>query len=427
MTLLLLACAEPTVYPAGPEVFDEPLEVHESDDFLFAVDRINRIDLEVDEDAQEILRTQRRMSYPRDEVRVEAWVDGEEVGEIGLRMRGGLGSFTRFDHKPKWELDFNEYSGERFHGLESLSLNNMIEDCSSLRETVSAAAYGLAGAPTSRTGYAQLFVNGQDYGLYTVIETQDDRWLDDTFPSNDGTFYDGKYQYKGGVVPYFVDFGAGRDHWFDQEEGEEGDRAEIAAISAAVEQGQMGSSLWSLVDWDNLLRVLAVERFLGDDDGVAGFPNNYRVYFQPGLPMRLVRWDLDASLFVADGQVALRYDHYTDAPGMSLARLCMDDADCRALFDTIAEDVQIALMNGDLLELAQRAAFRTQRAAEEDPRRGCRPNEVINAREAILAYLETGDFAVRTDEDREEEDYGCQHTAPKGLLEVLTLLLARRR
>ena len=72
MTLLLLACAEPAVYPNGPEVFDEPLEVHEDDAFLFAVDRINRIDLEVDEDAQEILLAQRRMSYPRDKVRTRS-------------------------------------------------------------------------------------------------------------------------------------------------------------------------------------------------------------------------------------------------------------------------------------------------------------------------------------------------------------------
>ena len=84
----------------------------------------------IDEDGLEILRAERRFSYPRRKVRADATIDGEWVGDIGVRMRGGIGSFSRFDHKPKLELDLNEYTGERFHGLESLSLNNMISDCS---------------------------------------------------------------------------------------------------------------------------------------------------------------------------------------------------------------------------------------------------------------------------------------------------------
>ncbi len=415
----LFACYGPGDYSAGPEVFDEPLAEHEGDDWLFTAERINRIDLEVDEDAQEILRAQRRMSYPRDKVRVEAWVDDEELGEIGLRMRGGLGSFTRFDEKPKWELDFNEYSGERFHGLESLSLNNMVSDCSSIRETVAAAAYTVAGVPSSRTGYAQLFVNGQDYGLYTVIETQDDRWLKDHFATNDGTFYDGKYQYKGGVVPYMVDFGLGRDHWFDLEEGEEGDRAEIGAISAAVEDslesGRMDPALWELVDWEQVLRLTRAEQFTGDDDGIAGLPNNYRVYFQPGLPMAMSRWDLDGSLRLSEGQVAFNAAGWEE-PGSRLLQVCFADEDCLAIWDELGPEVEEALLDGRLHELATQASTLTEEAAVQDPRRECGPR-LQDQREAILDYLLTGEEA---EVDWEEED--CSHSGRGGLLATVSVL-----
>ena len=86
------------------------------------------------------------------------------------------------------------------------------------------------GIPTSRTGYAQLFVNGEDYGLYLVVESQDDRWLKRNFEDRSGNLYDGKYVYSG-YWPTIVDFGKGLDHWFDLEEGEDVDFEDIGTIS----------------------------------------------------------------------------------------------------------------------------------------------------------------------------------------------------
>ncbi|MDP6933974.1 MAG: CotH kinase family protein, partial [Myxococcota bacterium] len=197
---LLAACEETPGYGTGPDTWSEPIE-HDGDDWLFSSSRINLVELEIDEDAMEILRAQRLFSYPRDKVRAQAVIDGEVVGDVGVRIRGGLGSFRKIDRKPKLEIDLNEFSGERFHGLESLSLNNQVYDCSGLREPLAYAAYGMAGVPTSRTGFAQLYLNGQDYGLMLVLETQDDRWLKQNFEDGDGNFYDGKYVY-GGMFPY---------------------------------------------------------------------------------------------------------------------------------------------------------------------------------------------------------------------------------
>ena len=143
--------AEP--YGTGPLVYDDPI-AHPDDGFIFSSERINRIDLEIGDDALEILASQRLLSYPRDKVRAEGMIDGEPLAEVGVRLRGGLGSFTPFDTKPKLEIDLNLFSGDRFHGLESLSLNSMSEDCSGLVEAVGFAAYGKMGIPTSRTSYA---------------------------------------------------------------------------------------------------------------------------------------------------------------------------------------------------------------------------------------------------------------------------------
>ena len=54
--LAILACAPPE-YGTGPVVYDDPVP-HEGDAWLFSHERINRIDITLDEDALEILRAE---------------------------------------------------------------------------------------------------------------------------------------------------------------------------------------------------------------------------------------------------------------------------------------------------------------------------------------------------------------------------------
>ena len=104
-------------------------------------------------------------------------VHGNRQEPIGVRLRGRLGSFQRFEDKPKFNLDLNEYSDQRPFGLERLALSSGGMDPSKLKEVLGAQLMALADVPASRAGFAQLFINGEDYGLYITIEAQDDRWM----------------------------------------------------------------------------------------------------------------------------------------------------------------------------------------------------------------------------------------------------------
>ena len=403
LALLAAACAPPE-YGTGPEVFSEPTE-HIGDSWLFSATRINRIDLELDADAVEILRSERGFSYPRNTVRAAATVDAEFIGDVGVRLRGGLGSFRAFDKKPKFELDLNEFSGERFYGLESLSLNNMITDCSGMREALAYHAYHLLDVPSSRTGFAQLFINGQDYGLYLVLESQDDRWLRRNFLDGSGNLYDGKYVYSG-YWPTIVDFSTGRDHWFDLEEGTDVGFTDITQISRAVErtdqQGYIDDDFAALVDWERLASLLRVEQWLGDDDGLQQGPNNYRVYFEPGRPMVVHRWDTDGSFPVSvkeDSASAVDFDasNWEQDDGSSLSRSCLADDACRQRWSEQESAVADALSDGRLLALGEQLHALVEEGVLGDPRRYCEEDEDTVSDEAILAYLASGDLAATSD------------------------------
>jgi MYXO-CTERM domain-containing protein len=423
---LLLGC-EPTAYDDGPDVFSAPVP-HDGDAWLFDVGRISRIDVELDDDALEILRAEHLTDYPRSKVRGQVVVDGESVGDVGVRLRGALGSFTSIDEKPKLELDFNEFSGERFHGLESLMLNNMREDCTSVREVAAYAAYAHAGVPTPRTGYAQVFVNGQDYGLYLVLEAEDDRFLKRTFSDRGGRLYDGKYAW-GGFMLKTLDFDRGRDDWFDLEEGEPNDWLDIKRVSAEVanarETGVMGPDLWDDVDWERLIRQFVVEDFVGNEDGYLSFTNNYRLYFQPHGSMVMIPWDADATFVLSEqGQMIEPELEFNGA----LAEVCDADPDCRARWDQLHVSVTADLLDGTVLAETQAAVDTIGDAVLGDPRRDCNQGDVAD-QQSILEYLATGDRVAGV--ERQDDEEGCSTgAAPAGrvaALAVLGILALRRR
>jgi spore coat protein CotH len=392
----LLACA-PSEYGSGPEVWSDFAE-HHDDGWLFEHGRINLIELEIDEDAERILRSERTFTDPRNEVPATASIDGEEVGVISVRLRGGLGSFRRYDEKPKWELDFNAYSGERFHGLEALSLNNAVGDCSMIREVLAHSAFLEAGVPASRSGYAQLFVNGKDYGLYVVLETQDDRWLERLedlgwASDGDGNLYDGSYT-QTSWWPVMVDFGMGRDALFDLEEGVDIGWADVTNISEALlmseERGAMVTALELAVDWDELQRFWATEQWVGNTDSYSGGANNYKVYFQPGGAMLMNGWDTDAG-FRTRGPG----DPAWQEGGGRLMQACRDDGDCHERRRERAQALADELGLVDWVDRAEALVALTQLGADEDPRGQCAAATRAEEREHVLDWLDTASEELR--------------------------------
>ncbi len=395
--LLLSACAPPE-YGTGPEVFSEPTP-HYDDSWLFDHGRINRIELFVGEEEERILRAERTFTDPRNEVRATAILDDEELGEISVRLRGGLGSFRRYDKKPKWLLDFNEYSGERYHGLEGLSLNNAVGDCSMIREVLVHSAFIEAGVPGSRSGYAQLFVNGADYGLYVVLETQDDRWLkrnEDLGLVNDGdgNFYDGSYTQQT-WWPVMLDFGMDRDELFDLEEGQDIGHADVRNISEGVilseERGELVRSLELGVDWDELHGFLAAEQWAGSTDSYSKGANNYRIYFQPGGSMQMNGWDTDATF-----RASRPDDETWRSSGGALVQACWLSAACQA--DRARRALQVAddLEAIDWQARADELVESTQLGADEDPRGECDAPTRAEERERVRDWLGDASERLRT-------------------------------
>jgi hypothetical protein len=199
--------------------------------------------------------------------------DGDQLYEVMVHVKGQLGSARPFDDKPAFKISLGK--GERFFGLERLTLNNMVQDPTMLHEALGYQVYAAAGVPVPDTGYVRLTVNGQAYGLYVNVETIDQHFLKRRFGNADGILYEGNYG---------VDLRDGDESKFQLHEGKDPDHAQLASFIGALHSPGdgvfYGPTAW--VDTASFLSMMAVEALLADWDNYYQ-SNNYRIYWQPSV------------------------------------------------------------------------------------------------------------------------------------------------
>ncbi len=329
--------------------------------WIFSNEHLHEIAIELPGPSYEAIRV-----APYEYATGTVTIDGIVVQDVGLRIRGKLGSFREIEDKPKWRIDFNRYTpGREFFGLEALSLNNSVADCSFLREAIAFRVFEAAGAPTSRLSFAHVTLNGVDNGLYQVLEVQDDRWLDRIYEDSSGNLYDGKYVYYGGWDYDLVDFADWMHDGFQLEEGADVGRADIYTITSSLTAGpdDWYDTVGSLVDLPKFNAFLAAEQWTGHVDGYAMNQNNYRVYFDPTTGLaRFHTTDLDNG-FTYDWMWGMSWSY----PRGYVAGGCWNDPLCndrqREAVRALLERLQTVDLDGLLTEYD----LLTRDAAEADP------------------------------------------------------------
>ena len=110
---------------------------------------------------------------------------------VGIRQHGGG---SRSGIKPNLDINFAYYSGKQsFLGLPFIILKANNEDPTNLREWVSMKFFRMMGFPAPREAPAQLFVNGQYFGFYMIVEHEDETFLQRNFGQSGGYLYEWQF------------------------------------------------------------------------------------------------------------------------------------------------------------------------------------------------------------------------------------------
>jgi spore coat protein CotH len=97
------------------------------------------------------------------------WRD-ERVEMVGIRSRG---SGSRSPDKPNLLIAFNRYDSKaRMAGLPQVILKANNQDASLMRELIAMRMFRRMGLPAPREAPARLYINGEFYGAYTLVEAE---------------------------------------------------------------------------------------------------------------------------------------------------------------------------------------------------------------------------------------------------------------
>ena len=131
-------------------------------------------------------------------------IDGEACQNVGIRAKGNtsLSSVSSMgSDRYSFKIEFDQYdSTKSYYGLDKLSLNNLIQDNTYMKDYLVYQMMGQFGAAAPLCSYVSVTVNGEPWGLYLAVEGVEDAFLQRNYGADHGDLY----------KPDSLSFGGGR-------------------------------------------------------------------------------------------------------------------------------------------------------------------------------------------------------------------------
>jgi spore coat protein H len=192
--------------------------------------------------------------------------------QVGVHLKGSVGSFRPLDDKPSLTLDFCRFTpGGKFHGLRRIYLNNSVEDPSYASERLASELFLAAGVPAPRVTRARVELNGRALGLYVLKEGFTEDFLSVHFNRVGGELYEPG-------TGHDVDEHLKRNSVMAPFEKEGTALRRLAAAAADSNPASAWPNLDASLDTERFLAFMAMEVMLGHRDGYCLARNNFRVY-----------------------------------------------------------------------------------------------------------------------------------------------------
>ena len=208
------------------------------EDRLFDNSRVHTIDIVID-DWDAFLETAQSEEYSVCNV----VIDGEAVKNVGIRGKGNtsLSTVSSMDSdRYSFKIEFDQYdSTKTYHGLDKLSLNNLIQDNTMMKDYLTYQMMNAFGAAAPLSSFVYITVNGEDWGLYLAVEAVEESFLQRNYGNDYGELYKPDSMNMGGGR------GNGKDFDFDafmDDSGEEG--------ASAGTMPNMPGGMWPGMDGD---------------------------------------------------------------------------------------------------------------------------------------------------------------------------------
>ena len=158
---------------------------------LFDTDEIIHIDIEMDEEEWNKMLDN---ALAEEFVPCNVVINGTRINNVAIRPKGNT-SLSSIEMDPdtnrySFKLEFDHYvKGQTCFGLDKLILNNNYADATNMKEAIIYDMFRYLGADASLYNFAEIFVNGEYWGVYLALEAVEDSFLLRNFGTQDGEMY----------------------------------------------------------------------------------------------------------------------------------------------------------------------------------------------------------------------------------------------
>lgn len=122
-----------------------------------------------------------------------AVIDGEAFKNVGIRAKGNtsLSMVSQYGNdRYSFKIEFDHYDNTKtYYGLDKLSLNNIIQDHTYMKDYLCYQMMGYFGVNAPLCSYVSITVNGEAWGLYLAVEGVEESFLERNFGSDYGQLY----------------------------------------------------------------------------------------------------------------------------------------------------------------------------------------------------------------------------------------------
>ncbi len=276
-------------------------------------------------------------------------IDGERYESVGIRKKG-FGSQSSIKPSLKIHLSRNDLSQQHL-SLNRFAINNNKSDDTNLRQCFSYRLMDTAGLPTPRCTFANVHVNGEHLGVFTVLEEVRKPFLERHFGSSSGTLYEGESNdFRTELI------GLEQDNNKDIDSSRADlERAREVLANATAETAT--ADIASVFDLEGFYRFWATEVMIWHRDGYSGNLNNYFIYADPADSGRFkfIPWGTDN---VMRDEARTTIPHSTLAFGI-ISNLLYQTAEGRARFYQELDELMATVWSEDDLAewMAEKSAL----------------------------------------------------------------------
>lgn len=301
MAVLVVLCLAAVIF--APKLFSGKSTVSmQYEDVLFNTDAPFRLDIEMEPDEwQDMLdNALSEVYYP-----CTVTVGGETFRNVGIRPKGNtsLSTIARQSDCDRYsfKLEFDQYvDGQLCFGLDKLVLNNSLGDATDMKEAFAYDMFRFLGADASLYNYAEIYVNGEYWGVYLALEAAEESFMLRNYGVDYGFMYKPDFIGGGGMGSN----GSGSNLNYSEASSEMEDFAAVwncavndssdtdhERVLAALKGIYAGENLERYMDVDNLLLYMVAHNFIVNDDSMSGsMAHNYYLYEKDGR-LNMIPWD----------------------------------------------------------------------------------------------------------------------------------------